>query len=238
MTVAIGKSSRILANAYAVSGWIRSYTVGHSRALEDSTVISDLGARWTPTLLAGALKLDGNFDSAAGSLAQVADTARTVDDGLLVTVCPDATTIGQPLLTAVANVSGMDVASEAKGLVTVGVEGTPDDGVDWGVSLHAHAAETVTGNGASVDNLASTASGGIAVLHLTDFTGLTSITVKVQHSTNNSTWVDLPGAGFTLASAITSERLAVSGTVNRYLRTAWTAVGTGSATFLVGFARR
>ena len=83
-----------------------------------------------------------------------------------------------------------------------------------------------------------TSNGGVAYLNVTGVTGTSpNIVVKVQHSTNNSTWVDL--ATFTAATAIGAQRIPVSGTVNRYLRTLWTVTGTTpSLTFTASFARR
>jgi hypothetical protein len=56
-----------------------------------------------------------------------------------------------------------------------------------------------------------------------------TITWKVQHSVDNSVWIDL--MTFTLANDATSERETVSGTVNRYLRAIRTVGGSGGPTF-------
>jgi hypothetical protein len=46
-------------------------------------------------------------------------------------------------------------------------------------------------------------------------------------------------ATFTAATGATSQRVVVSGTVNRYLRASWTLTGTGAAaTFTASLARR
>ena len=47
-----------------------------------------------------------------------------------------------------------------------------------GVSLHDLEAETADENGTSVDNAALTSNGGLGVLHVTAFSGLTTATVK------------------------------------------------------------
>lgn len=107
-----------------------------------------------------------------------------------------------------------------------------------GVVLSALAAVTVDTNGTSVDNTASTANGGVAHLHVTAFSGLTSNAVRVEHSANDSTWATL--ATFTTATGVTSQRLEVAAgtTVNRYLRVVDDVTGTGSCTRVVAFSRR
>lgn len=107
-----------------------------------------------------------------------------------------------------------------------------------GVVLSPLTAITIDTNGTSVDNGAATANGGVAHLHVTAFSGLTSNVVTVEHSANNSTWATL--ATFTSATGVTSQRLEVAAgtTVNRYLRITDNVTGTGSCTRVVAFSRR
>lgn len=100
--------------------------------------------------------------------------------------------------------------------------------------LHAlNVAETsASGNtqGANaVDNGASSAFGLTADLHSLALTlgGYTSVTIKVRHSTDNSTYADL--LTFTnVTSPQTTERQVFIGTVNRYLAISWLFNGAGS----------
>lgn len=95
-------------------------------------------------------------------------------------------------------------------------------GLEWGEQLTAgivsHAGAT---NGSSLDNGASTAFGLQAYLHVFGVTG-TSVTAKLQHSTDNAVWADVTGGGFTavLAGATSAQRIATANnlTINRYLR--------------------
>ena len=94
--------------------------------------------------------------------------------------------------------------------------------------------DSTSSNGTSVDGTAATTSGGRANLHVTAASG-TGGTIKVQHSTDNSTWVDL--VTFTAATSETSETKTVTGNVYRYLRYVSTINATSSLTFVVGFGR-
>jgi hypothetical protein len=93
-------------------------------------------------------------------------------------------------------------------------------------------------NGTSVDNGAATANGGAINIHVTAFSGLTSDSIIIEHSTNDSVWNTL--ATSTLVTGLTSERIVVAAgtTVNRYLRVRDDVTGSGSITAQVGFARR
>lgn len=93
---------------------------------------------------------------------------------------------------------------------------------------------STTTTGTSYDATAASTSGGRGNLHVTAATG-TGGTVKIQHSTDNSTWVDL--ITFTAATAATSETKTCTGSVYRYLRYQATINATSSLTFVVGFGR-
>lgn len=105
------------------------------------------------------------------------------------------------------------------------------------VSLHALGPETADEDGASVNNLASSASGGAGYLQVTAFSGFSGAVVKVQHSTNDSVWADLI-TFTTVASGPLTEVIAVAGTVNQYLRYSIDVTGSGSISLAVGFGRR
>ncbi len=104
-------------------------------------------------------------------------------------------------------------------------------------TLHVKAQRTTDGNGSSLDNGTSSSNGGVGYLQVFSATGGNAITVKIQHSTNDIDWNDL--ITFTAATGITAERVTTTGTVNRYVRAAWThETPPGAATFFVGFGRK
>lgn len=107
-------------------------------------------------------------------------------------------------------------------------------GLEWGEQLTPWMRTDTTGtNGTGLDGGAATTFGAQFYLAVNGVAG-TSVTVKIQDSADNSSWSDLSGASFiaVLAGAVSGQRIAVTGTVRRYLR----AVSTGtfsSATFAV-----
>lgn len=236
MTFVHSLNSRILLNEDHISGSITGYSTEFKRDLGPVTTILDTGARFVPGLIDGSVTLNGLFNSAAGDLYEEISQIIGTDNSALVTVFPEGFTIGKPAFIAVTDLSEWEIPATVTDPVALTITGQPDDGVDWGVSLHALGAETADNTATSVDNAASSAGGGVATLHVTAYSGLTNVAFKVQHSTDNSSWSDL--IAFTSVTAVTSERKTVTGTVNRYVRAFWDVTGSGSATFQMAFARR
>jgi hypothetical protein len=113
-------------------------------------------------------------------------------------------------------------------------------GLEWGTMMTAGARVDTTGtNGTPVDFTAGTAFGLQAYLQVTAVVG-TSVTVKLQDSTDNAVgdpYADVVGGGFTAVTpggAPTAQRIATAGnlTVKRWLRVVTTGTFT-SATFVV-----
>lgn len=229
------KQSRVLVNEYPVSCDINGYGLTHSRALADVTTICDDGNRFIPGQLSGMLTLRGYFDSTTGSFYTEARDAVGVDDGFQTTVMI-GTSVGSPAFLTVSDLSEFAVDASHTDAVTTQITGMPDNGVDWGVVLHAPVPESSTDSESSVDNGVASSNGGTVHLHLTEFDSITNVVVTVEHSTNDSDWSTL--ATFATATGATFERQTVSGTINRYTRAAWTITGTGDTTFVVALARR
>lgn len=81
---------------------------------------------------------------------------------------------------------------------------------------------------ATVDGLRLTTGGGAVHGHVVSWTSTGSWTFKTRHSSNGSVFTDLTTAR-TLNSTNSYVRVAVSGTVKRYVKAVVTAVTTGSA---------
>jgi hypothetical protein len=99
---------------------------------------------------------------------------------------------------------------------------------------------SATGNGTSLDELGAagtTLKGAGAALHVINKGGgAGTLTVKVQHSPDNSVWTDL--ITFTGRTAKNlAEYIEVTGTVQRWLRAIWTVTG-GTWDFHVAAGRR
>jgi len=164
-------------------------------------------------------------------------TARTV------TIGPEGTAIGDVLYLFSTHTTSYNITGAVDGVVEINADLQATAVMDAGFALHALTAETSTGdtNSSAVDNAAASSNGGVGHLHVSALGTPTTLDVDVEESSDDA--VGDPYAAilsFTqVTTALTSERKAVAAgtTVERYLSTAWTIVGT-SYTFAVGFARR
>jgi hypothetical protein len=240
MSFALGNQTRLLVNTKNVSSTINGWTASHQRAMGEVTAATDSGARWVPGLMGGSLVLRGPQDSVDQDLHAEIAAAVGVDNAFLATLCPYGTSIGQFSMSILGDLSEHTVDGQVSSAVGFSMTASADESVDMGFLVHGLTAETADGNGTSVDRGASSATtgGGVATLHLTAYSGFTSVGVKIQHSTDNSSWSDL--VSFASATDVVAERvfLATGTTINRYVRTVTDVTGTGSATFLVALSPR
>lgn len=230
--------TRLIAGSYNYSPTITQWSTPVTIDMLDVTTINDTAKQFIVGMDSATLAVTGYLDTdgAAGALLSTIDTWRSTPTALM--VAPSGLTVGNELVLAQANESNFTPGTQVGAVVGYTLAAQVDGPAEIGVSLHALGAETANSNSASVDNTAATANGGIGQVHVTAYSGLTNIVVKVQHSVDNSTWADL--VTFTTITGKTSERSVVASgtTVRRYLRSLWTVTGTGSCTFAVGFARR
>lgn len=235
-----GTNGRILGDDLVLSGYLRSFEVGKEREMADVTVLTDTGHRFIPGGDNGTLSFEGLFDStyAAGSIddEMFTDNAGTV---AVVTAAPNGFAVGNRVESLEVRQTNYAISSPVGDAVSLSASWTSEGAVDTGVSLRDLASASATANGTAVDNTAATTNGAVGALHVTANTRNGTTTVKLQHSVDNSVWVDL--ATFTVVGigATTAERVSATGTVNRYMRAVWTLAGaTGSITFAVAGCRR
>lgn len=88
--------------------------------------------------------------------------------------------------------------------------------IEYGTILLAKATISATGNSVAEDNLASSSAGLAGMIHLSAFCG-TDYTATIQDSTNGTCFCTLKA--FAQITAVNkSERVTVSGTINRHIR--------------------
>lgn len=223
----------------------------------DVTAYGNSDENYIPGLRGGTYSADGMYDGTVFSTAAspVTATTKAVDaifyralqasTNPIITFGPDGSTIGRRVRMFRAVQTKYMVQSPANDVVKVAVDGQLSDILDAGVVLHPMTAVTATGvyTGVNSGYVAGTTLGGVAHLHLTRATTITTFRVKVQHSTAGVSWADLisfsSSTGTT--SAVGAQRTTVAGTVKQYTRATAVALTGGSsksATFGVAFARR
>jgi hypothetical protein len=208
---------------------------------EDATGLGDTIAKSLPTgVLEASLQHGGAFfdtTSLHDVLRDVADDPQETASVICAGFGGD--TIGQPFVGYSGVYTGeYETLCEIGKLTKANTRFLFNGAYDDGVILHPLAARTTDTNGTTVDQLAGTTAGGAGYVQCTAFSGFSGAVVKVQHSTDDSSWSDLI-TFTTIAAAPTAERIALASgaTVNRYVRAMVDVTGTGSITFCVGFNR-
>lgn len=217
----------------------KSLEYGVEAMHEDYTGIGDTIIITKPTGMSEAMVQHGGafFDTTSlhDVLKDTADTPQEVTDCICAGFGGD--TIGQPFVGYSGTFkSEYRVLSQVGKLTKANTKFIFNGAIDQGVILHPLAARTTDTNGTTVDQSAGTTAGGAGFVQVTAYSGLTNAVIKIQHSTDDSSWSDLI-TFTTVTAAPTSERVSVSGTVNRYVRAIVDVTGTGSVTFWVAFAR-
>lgn len=180
----------------------------------------------------GGIQFQAWFNKAAGRAHPVLSALPRTD---VIAYYAKGGTLGNAGAACTSLQVNYDPTRAADGSLTIGVALQSDGyGIEWGEQLTDWLrTDTAATNGTGFDGGASSSFGAQFYLQMTAVAG-TSCTVKIQDSADNSSWADLSGAAFSavLAGAVSAQRIAVTGTVRRYLR----AVSSGtfsSASFAV-----
>lgn len=238
MPFASAQVSRLYVGLLQFSGYTKGYNLAYQSEMLDVTVLTSTSKEFIPGQESATFNVDMLLDNAATASSQFGILYTAKSTPQVVTLAPSGTTRGAETWQVQSNELNFNTSAAVGDVVGVTAAFQSDGLVDPGVVLDPETAITIDTNGTSVDNTAATSNGGVAHLHVTAYSGLTSNSVIIEHSTNNSVWTTL--ATFTLVTGTGSERLVIAPgtTVNRYLRIRDDVTGTGSCTRFVSFARR
>lgn len=240
-----GKSAKVFVNGYDVSGYLNKVSVsGKADTNEDSRFGQN-----SKTYAGRSFMKDGTL-AASGFLEYAVSPAKASADILAPafaadkscwTYLPAGDALGNPAMCVQGIETTYDVEATIGGLQTVSVDAQAEAGAEPALVQMPLTHVTVSGNSGTIDNGVTgspTTNGASAILHVTQTTGVApSTVVKVQHSTDGTTWADL--ITFAAATAVGSQRVEVAGTVNRYTRALHTLGGqTTDITYHVAFARK
>lgn len=247
-----GSSTAVLVNEVLVSSEVNGWSIGWNRQMSEVTCVGQTpgaaGSNFVPGLQSGTLGLRGpqQADPLTGLTAEI-QQAIGVDNSFLCTCLPDGTAVGKPALFMIGDPTEYAVDATVADAVGMTFSAQADEAIEMGFTvtgLQAYTADALAGT--SVDRgaalspgpLAYTSRGLAAAVHVTAYSGFTGVAVKIQHSTDNSSWADL--VSFTNITAVGREKVgtAYNTQVNRYLRASVDVTGTGSVTLLVAAAPR
>lgn len=233
------QNTTVLYGKIAMAAYLRNVTPRFAQDMANASVLSSTSKVYYPSLENFDFQLDGLFDSTtgAGSLLNEITSNLGSATATAATVAPNGFALGNSAWLIPSITATYEVTSSVADLVGFSLNLSANGPANYGVCLSSLVALTATGTSTSHDNTTSTANGALINLHVTAASGTSpTMTMVVQHSTNNSTWTTL--GTFTALTATGSQALQVTGTVNRYVRLSYTIGGTTpSFTTQVSIAR-
>lgn len=243
-----GTATKLYANGYDVTTYFKEAGIELGRDAADVTTFGDTAYDYIPGLRFAEQTMDGFYDPVNSDPNYGSTTVlypifnSTTQNAVLCSFAPIGDTFSYPVYCTYGQATTYGIAVEMTEATPLAVAIASNIGGKRHLSYKAMAAVTATANGTSIDNTSSTAYGGSAALHVTVVSGTNpTLDVKIQHSTDNSTWADL--ITFTQVTADNQSEYKTTATptttVNRYTRAIWTVGGTDTPTFTfyVGFGR-
>jgi hypothetical protein len=240
MAFQTAQKSRVLLGKLHLSGYAKGVDSDANVTVLDTTSLVDTAYTSIPGQDTSTFDLDLmlDTDTTAGGEWDVLTTWKSTQPQVL-SFAPVGLTTGSPAILVNALQGQMTPSSPAAGLVMVSVSAQTDGYTDIGVVVEDLTAVTTDTTGTARDGAAASSNGGVAHIHATAFSGLTSDVVTIEHSVDGAgSWATL--VTFATITGTTSERVVVAPatTVRRYLRVVDDVTGTGSVSRQVSFARR
>ena len=229
------KNATILINGSKFSTYTTAYETTHTVDPLDATGFSDGSRNFIPGILTGKISADMLWDATAdtGIHAKLKTSGQTGH----VTIIPEVYAVGVPAISLPFVQATYNPGAAVTDILKIGTlefESYGDNnGVEIGNTLY-QATITNTATSTTFDNGAASSVKYSGIVHVWTPTSADTYAVKIEHSTNDSTWADL--ATFTISGngqSIVSARVTGTGTVNRYRRI--TATRTGAAANPFGF---
>lgn len=236
MTFKHGKNAHVYVNAFDLSTILNSADTSATLDTGDTTMFAATWKSAAAGTYSAQVSLGGLHDVDSTTLGDVFASPPGV-----LTVCPaGGTAIGDEARLVSANESSLVRSSPVGGMVAVTATVDATGALGFGSILHPLGVDTGTTTGASKDELAATATGWTAHLHVTAVSSGSWVVTIEDSSTGSSGWAAI--ATFTAATGATSQRLAAATATTaakRYVRYVATVTGGSSptVTFALAFAR-
>ena len=233
MAFIAGKNSDVLFGAFDLTSYFNSFSFSKETNAISTTMFGDDNESYISGIDTASLDLTGLFDGGTDANDEELTNAFGVTTSTPLSIFQNGTTAGQPCVLLDSKIQNYTIDSSVSEAVGISSNFTGND-FGRGLSLYALTNTSATANTTAVDFGSSTTFGGQAFLHCTAHSSA-NIAVKLQSSADNASFADVTAGGFTAITGTTSERIAPTGTINRYVRLVIT-VTSGSATFQVSFS--
>lgn len=248
MAFSHGKNTKVAFGGRNLTTYFNEASASATAETAQTSTFTTSAHTYVVGLKDGTVSLSGLFDGSTDAVDQALQEALGVEDQYVL-VLPGGDGTGSRALFAKCEGTSYEISSPIGDVVSVSAEFQGDGGVHSGAYLRSAQSGSsfdtitaggvaVTENSASADGGASSASGGVGQAHVMANGLNVAATIKIQHSVDNATWVDLITFSSVTAGQETAEQMSVTGTVNRYVRSVVSVpIGTGSAQVAVAFKR-
>jgi hypothetical protein len=234
-----GKNTGVVVGGGNLSAFFNEASASQDVETAETTAFGSSAKTYIIGLKDGTMSVSGMFDGAEDSVDEQIEAALGAEAASVATIAPEGLTIGKASYSCSARKTSYEISSPVGDVVSTSLSIQADGGIDRGVLLGANTAVAATGEGAAQDNTNTSSNGGVGFLHVTTNTRDGATVFKVQHSADGVTYADLVTFTSVSASTTTAERVAVTGTVNRYVRASHAPGGSsGSVTYTMAFARK
>ncbi|ALY09589.1 major tail protein [Arthrobacter phage Salgado] len=236
-----GKLSGLIFRSIDLSLYLQSISTARSVETNETTGFGLNDKTYMAGTADGTASASGLWDGSVKAIDEEISTALNVDGDDILTFHIGSGAVGSNVRMAAVLTSNYSVEAAPGDLVSCKTDFTIDGGIFAGRLLH-RSSITATTTTAAVDfgsAFATDPSGAFVHIHTVANTRSTAVTVKVQHSVDNSVWVDLAPTATINTGTTPALRLDIAGTTNRYVRAVITpTAGTGAIYPIVAFARK
>jgi hypothetical protein len=248
-----GKSVKVFCDSYELSSYFNSATITQNGEPNETTTFTKDSKTFIKGLTSGSLSLEGLFE--ASTDIDPTATTKTFDqflNGLVAATNPSVITwvpytmaAGSWVKGAYARLNSYDITSPVADVVSAstswdtghaGASSTLVYASSWAAESLTTGSAVTPASGATVDGTtvnsgASSANGYLAIWHIVANGSNATQEIKIQHSTNGSSWSDLATIEASVAAGALTSGIAgaASGTVNQYLRFQFSASGSYSS---------
>ena len=232
-----GSVAKFYYHVFDFSPQIESVETSFERDMAEANPLGGVWGEGFPGARRAVLSVEGIYNGAAyQNAARIWDAFNNATRGVWMHL-PQGDGEGVWGYCGIATVSQSNITTDSNdvGKMPFAVIGT--DRADLAQVLKPLVQVADAGNSAAQDGGASSANGATAYALATNIVTPQTLSITIEDSPDGITWATL--ATFSNFTAVKSEAIEITGTVDRYVRAAWTGPdATHPATFVVAFARR
>jgi len=239
MAFSHGKTSAQLLGKYDVTAYLTEISAPGEIEAAETTTFGNGSKTYIVGLADGTVSLSGLFEGSSGAIDAIAEDLKG-DADVPFTAIFGSNALGSRAYLGQGILTSYEPSSAVADVASISAELQTSEGLDSGIILAAarSVATATTTSETGQNNAASTSNGGVGIVHVTANAANNNTVIKIQHSSDNSSWSDLITFTTVATTVTTAERITVSGSVNQYVRATSTTSGAGAVVYTVSFARR